>query len=846
MEYKREAPAIDVYSMDKRINYGGLTHVTSFTENVRFNAISQIDLKVQKYIYDEHRQEWILNPNYDKLIKNNLLKLDDDTKYFKYPVRKVTDENKSYGIDRNTVINRSKYSTTIGEACVNTINFKLQNETELLDIGTKAGYNFQWCSFFNNGGFEKHSDSPDSNPHYGYSNYRLLACDSFIPISKYDVLALRSIDGDGNLTFYYNVMFYTDANTASFTKSLYDGYSSFSNRGCHRVWIDPDEYLNGNDKGYCRIEIYDETASKKDNVYSWTYPESGFIKLYSGQRHCNIIYNLSKDGLFEPLMKWFIIDNVEETNEGFNSYKTLTAYSYEYSLTKRTFSMSSNTIPLYTPPNVMKSVDSYNWGIDCVNNSLYTGKQSVPKGVLNYILDYLPNWGIGHISQKLMTRYRKFDDLDNANIYSFLMNDFQKAYQCFVVFDNEEQTISVYTQYDVLSGTIFEDGFALEQINSEDSYAKLSWDNIVKQIQISDNDTMQVTALRVHTANNTYGLGLVNPTGNNVLYDFSSVKNLMEYKVSYNRTLNEALEKLEREYEKVLADYRKSGKKLIGLNISLIKQKSMLATVLADYKAIADTINTFIESDYKDRVFPKNYPIPEKPMSYDDLTMNKSSIYYPDGYFQIYHSKTLYQKLRDIVNTYGIVKNEYDRIKYDYDDTISKMKTIAKKVKFKIQNVIDKGILTVRELTELDKYIIEGDWRNDNVTFSETYDADDIYDTLVDVYNQAKQDLTNLLSKQQYEFTVDTANILAIPEMSSIVQNIHLGHCLNIEKNYNNTNDYINAMLLEVFIDYKDDTKFTMTFSTDYTRRPSELRFSELFSTISQTSVETKEFTFDD
>ena len=119
------------------------------------------------------------------------------------------------------------------------------------------------------------------------------------------------------------------------------------------------------------------------------------------------------------------------------------------------------------------------------------------RGLLNMILDDLPQWSVGHISAKLMSRYREFDDVDNVGVYTFLMNDVANAYQCYFVFDCENMTISAYTQEDILQNT----------------NVALNWDNAIKHLNITDSSVNRITAMRVHTADDEYGLGLVNPYG---------------------------------------------------------------------------------------------------------------------------------------------------------------------------------------------------------------------------------------------------------------------------------------------------------------------------------------------
>ena len=70
----------------------------------------------------------------------------------------------------------------------------------------------------------------------------------------------------------------------------------------------------------------------------------------------------------------------------------VTAQSYEMTLSKRAFSLSNSTLPLFVPDHINDLVTSDNWYYDCYGNTRH--KQKFVRGLLNQILDYLPQWKI--------------------------------------------------------------------------------------------------------------------------------------------------------------------------------------------------------------------------------------------------------------------------------------------------------------------------------------------------------------------------------------------------------------------------------------------------------------------
>ena len=103
--------------------------------------------------------------------------------------------------------------------------------------------------------------------------------------------------------------------------------------------------------------------------------------------------------------------------------------------------------------------------------------------------------------------------------------------------------------------------------------------------------------------------------------------------------------------------------------------------------------------------------------------------------------------------------------------------------------------------------------------------------------------MDSFISKPQYDFEAKTTNIINTEEMKVNVDKIKVGKtiCINTE---NDT--FISPILLELHINYFDDSDFNMVFTTNYKRKPEEFRFADLYSTISQTSVSDKTFTFDE
>ena len=127
----------------------------------------------------------------------------------------------------------------------------------------------------------------------------------------------------------------------------------------------------------------------------------------------------------------------------------------------------------------------------------------------------------------------------------------------------------------------------------------LSWRNALKSMKIKDVDDNYATALKVHSEEDTYGLGLVNPNGTDVIYNFNNVLSKLEYVADSNHTHNGApytLRELVESYQTQITNsttvnnYRSAAKDLIKNSIKLVEGKVQLSEMLTGYLTEVDKI----------------------------------------------------------------------------------------------------------------------------------------------------------------------------------------------------------------------------------------------------------------
>lgn len=758
-------------SPDRRDCYGVIRDYTEFTEDIRFGTCSEVNINVPKKHYDTEKGCWIDNPYYHKLVKGNLLYLADDTPYFGYKYTKpyVDDDNNGYSILSTQITNRSR-TTPSFDVNSGLNNFKVQKEVLLFDVGSRDGYHWQSFSEITNGKFK-------SFPHYWSSRFYKLACEEFFPIKPYDIIVMRN-RGNNDMGNWYNatdetvdigndvdyqylyVHFYTDADATTYVGSINMGYNvgnpiyrtSISNLPDSDSYSSIKEQLK--DGGYVRFSLicnrhrpnsnsdwninynswYKKTTRTENGEsvttqsYQCNSPADGYVRIYSGERRCTSINTNTSGSAYSLFMRWFVIDSVQEAKEGLVDIKTIKAYSYEYTLKNRTITLPDETIALYVPKKITDIVNGDNWVIDKVerkdgsNNtitSIDTAPQYMLTGLLNRILEALPHWSIGHISSELQAKYRAFSNIDNTSIYNFLMQDVQQAYQCYFVFDNDSLTISAYSHND---------------IKDTNNHIYLTWENAIKRMTLTNEKSEKITALRVHTAEDTYGLGLVNPYGSSMIYNFSTYFDQMDFvaddsdddpwgrnKVddgnggTRNRTLKEAVDTMQNFAKSItpnvviptcvycgallgfenhgyycnvcggtisgginpnyinissLDDYKNYATKFVETNMEYIKIMTKEQELLTEYRTIVDKINVYLQEDHETNY--EYYILSDVPVKPSDLPTD----YTEAQYKTYYHSTGFFAELKSASQSYYDVYYQVHNDYYSGDLTVKYKKEL--------------------------------------------------------------------------------------------------------------------------------------------------------------------------
>lgn len=848
----------------------------------KFNSVSQLEFQVQKYLYDEISGKWYKNPSYDELTSNNLIYSSEVSDIFKFKGCKL--------------LNPSQYTGRISQSRPRDLNESglffsadikggsLQDEYAVFNLGIDYGYNWESGTYINDSGAFV---SAPNDANYRYHE----ALEEFFPVEVGDVVALgsRPYNGlfkkDETAVYSYRIHYYSDSEASTQTKvgewGLFNpvgrivisdgdfGSNTFTEGGSQTVTT----YVK---KGYIRLELKGENS-----VIS--RPLRWYAAVINGERRC-VSVDVEKENGEDKYynvsfgIPWWVIKEVNEEIDGYNSVKTITAYSYDYTISDKTFSIDECTLPLYIPDEIPNTVQSSSdFAIDCeadlsttppTDVGTWYGHQRMERGLINRVLDVCPAWDIGYVTPKLLTRYRTLPDCTEVNAYSFLMSTVQELYKCFIIFDTNNMTINLIDKDDVVS---------------IDSNTVISWRNALKALTITNADTNCVTALRVHAGDDEYGIGLVNTNGNNLIYNFDNIEDQLDYVADVfhmdDNGNSYTLKNRWRAYKQMKADIENGTIKIAGDTISFARStvingqfelaeiETKLSEALTNYKKIADRINIFLDNDDSNYRRLPDVPIRSFTGDYAPSTTTDPYTGVTSVTYNNYSSETLYNKIVEASELYYSVKATYTNKTNDVRGAINDLKVFASYISLSpsvLQPIFDRyrqpnstnpyqvgagyfPVFTPTEAKEMSKYIVEGTWTNDNIVFKEDYDTYDIQETLSDVYNTAKSEFDSVYSKPTYEFEATIAAIFVLDEVKQMFTNIALGNSLYIvDDSENKQFDYIKPVLLSITVDYDDwgNTKFEL--STDYKRKPLELRFTELFGSISRTNPSNASFSYDD
>ena len=241
----------------------------------------------------------------------------------------------------------------------------------------------------------------------------------------------------------------------------------------------------------------------------------------------------------------FVLQNPKETDNGVIKKKECTAYSLEYELTDKEINLEEGTYCFWNP----FAPDS---------------------SILGIIIQAVPSWTIGTVSNDLTGKYRTFS-VNGKSVYDWMRSDLQEKYECIFDFDTYNRKINVRGVKDT--------------VNTKAVY--LSTENLIKEIEISEDTDGLITALDVYGADGV-DIRSVNPMGTNRIYNLDAYMNAQYFS-------DDMVEKWNR-WKDTFTSYQQPYYQLVvaqNMQISrLTTEESALAELNGELKALEATQST--------------------------------------------------------------------------------------------------------------------------------------------------------------------------------------------------------------------------------------------------------------
>lgn len=451
----------------------------------------------------------------------------------------------------------------------------------------------------------------------------------------------------------------------------------------------------------------------------------------------------------------FIITDVSENNDGQTKYAEVEAQSYEVTMNRVTISYTENT--------VFKLWDA----IDPVHGSIVRQPDGsmAQYPTLLYIIQQQTGWMIKHVDDTLLDSYRTMD-IDKEQVYGFLMGTVAETFKCYFEFDTTNKWIYCYDA----------DEEVYDPVNTG---INLSFRNVIRERKISSSSEEIITALTVKGAEGV-GINMVNPIGNDVLYDFSYYMNDEEWGMPQDLQTaiiawQEQIESKKSNYETAVANYRQAC-------IDSTTYSGELKVLKSELQALLDVQSV-------------------------DIAANNEQ-----GLQEIYPQ---------IIAKEGQVENK--QVEYDFAEEEKSVWSLN--IRTIVQSLSFENNFTPAQLEQLQYYINGSVYENANFVFTQDMPEEDKLKTAQSLYEFGLKQFKKF-SSPQYEYTCTIEPFMFNKEYKKFADSIKLGGVANLELE---SGLWVEPKILQVVIDYDEPQNTTMVLSDSFVLADNIYRFSTGF-----------------
>ena len=445
---------------------------------------------------------------------------------------------------------------------------------------------------------------------------------------------------------------------------------------------------------------------------------------------------------------WFEIQEPNEKNDGLVAYKEVSCLSLENILIGKKIHDVDGVFALYDVTDTEHS--------------------------LMHIISKESGWGIGHIDNELLGKWRTFS-IDSSQIYNLLTQDISKSFDCVFTFDTYQKQINAYKLSNI----------------GELTDIVISYKNILKEyISESSADTI-ITKLKI-VGSDGVDIRSVNPSGMNYLINVDYFKvPISEDEGWMTQGLVDSLNNYQSVYNGYITQYSSILSTLKQYQSELTTLNSQLTDLDSQLKAEQGVQGTYITK------YNGTPPVGSNEYNLYLTSVNNINTIITN----IVNKKAEISAKQSQINS---TQTTLDNISFDLD--MSKY-------------------FTQEQLAELNVFLTENEEYSDNTfTVTDTMTQEEIIDLKLELMNNGKNELQRA-SQPQYTIKITASNLFTIVDDNQGLsydkwkEKLVVGNLVSIKLR----DDYIiTVRLMKMEIDLDNPENIDLIFS-NATRLDNEL-----------------------
>ena len=425
---------------------------------------------------------------------------------------------------------------------------------------------------------------------------------------------------------------------------------------------------------------------------------------------------------------------------------------------------------------------------------------------LDFIRSDFPDWNFpdssdgstNPIPEEIASKMRVFEDIDsNMNVYTFIIQELQKAFNCVFEVDYITRTVTCYDASTYV----------------EEALAYVPGDGLADSISISRTSEDVRTALTVRGGNDLNVIQC-NPLGTSTIYDFSYFYDNMSPELFREVTgWQRAISDAEEIYGLLNADLAEKTDEIVTLESAVVELEAVIDT----YGACMDNITAGSSASLSIEDIGDGYndTLSELGETSIDFTAERDDLI-----------SSISDKIKAAINT-----------KSGIEADISNLNDICDSIKGQIKDIssdlaIDR-YFTPEQAAELSSYIIEGNWDYEYATQTDSMDAVKRAEQSKVLYDAAKEHLS-LLNSPIVELNADMRAFAFLKEYKRLTDSISIGRN-KIDLAVNGGNTIYSLFLTEICTNY-EDKHFGLSFANRPYKSDNHALYTDLFGEISRSA----------